>query len=679
MNQNSSYSELLERIRNLPHKASIPISGPARKPFFDPSRFQEKSIAYHVTDLEKTDLSYIPQGKPVSSKIIKLGTKIAFQEKKLRARDLYGRPFWKKKKCSQEKVKGTTKNSSSVKFIKGVSLEIKRDGDKEDFLKDFRKNYRRIDKFSLSLKEEKVSKESEHAVNPDDPGLITDAGFKQICEEMKKLVFLKHLRIEIDGCKSLTDLTIESLAKCLEKYSRLEDFELSITECEGFTNEAPKILSRSMKRLGSLKNLSLIGPNSLLRIQDEDLISFSKDLRKMKSLKGLYLHFCQPCQIKSQGFESLCQSFVGMSRLESLDLCFERCLYTTLERAIRSLDSGLSQVKSLTNLRLNLGRCLQGRNAIDFVSFLEKHQYLKNTLINLQENRSEIIKMKFDDNNRFYLAHNNFGTNEELRSLAQYLNRNQLMTSVTLDLSESCKIDNTVLEILGETLKDNPKIKELALDLSNHKELTDKGLASFVPCLNPSAIQSLYLKFKSDTGLTEEGFVDFSEALERLSELRFLHLDFQWCKKLKDKALEGLVRSLSGMSSLEDLNLNFSNCGGFTDEAFSLFQEGFIYLPNLAKLSLSFNRNELLTDKGVIYLTDMIKCLGKLPEVHLNLSMCGNIQSHGLDYLEEQLKDVGDIYVNIDKWRWRSKDRNCGEQVNSLTKEKTVKFPLRFA
>jgi len=345
-----------------------------------------------------------------------------------------------------------------------------------------------------------------------------------------------------------------------------------------------------MKRLGKLRNISLIGPDSLLRINDEDLISFSKDLRKMKSLKGLYLDFCPPSQIRIQGFEYFCQSFVHMPNLESLDLRFERCLYATFERAIKSLDSGLSQVKSLTNLRLNLGRLIQGRNAVDFASFLEKHPCLKNVFINLQEYPNGIIKMKYDDNNRFYLAHNKFGTNEEMQSLVQYLNNNKIITSVTLDLSESCKMNNTLLEILGETLKENPRIKELALDLSNHKELTDKGLASFLPCLNPLALQSLHLKFRSETGLTEEGFTDFSQALERLSDLKFLHLDFQWCKKLNDKALMSLAKSLSKLPELEDLDLNFSNCGEFTDEAFDWPKEGLKDLSCLKKLTLSFNR-----------------------------------------------------------------------------------------
>jgi len=329
MDQNSSYSELLERIRNLPHKASIPISGPARKPFFHHSSVAEKPIAYHITDLDKTDPSYIPQGKPISSRIIKLGTKIAFLENKPKPRwDMYGR-VWKLIKGSQEIVKGITKNSSSGKYIKGVSLKIEKDGDKEDLkaLKDFRKNYRRITKLSLSFKEEKeidANGKEVNAANRTEPYKINDTGFEKICHEMKKLVFLKHLKIEMNGCDSFTDLAMESLAECLEVYQGLEEFELCITGCEGLTNEAAKILSSRMKRLGKLKNFSLIGPNSLLRINDDDLVSFSKDLRKMKSLKGIYFHFCQPSQIKSKGFENLCQSFANMPNLESLDLSFER-------------------------------------------------------------------------------------------------------------------------------------------------------------------------------------------------------------------------------------------------------------------------------------------------------------------------------------------------------------------
>jgi len=256
---------------------------------------------------------------------------------------------------------------------------------------------------------------------------------------------------------------------------------------------------------------------------------------------------------------------------------------------------------------------------------------LKSVSIRLKKMINELIQPRFDDN-FFYFSHELRST-QEIEILADYLLKNGRMTSVGLNLGRNRGMGDQGLEILGKAFRGNSIIKEIAIDFFSFKDFTDKELVNFTQCFNPLVVQSIRILFRGQRYLTETGFDDFFKAMEKLVHLRFLYLDFEYCRELGDLTLRNIARYLKKMKKLEDLTLDFSICRWLTDQCFLNLKPGLKELSSLEKLSLSFNGNELLTDKGLISLGEGLKNLKKLDRIDLFFTECPRITSEGHDYL----------------------------------------------
>jgi len=86
------------------------------------------------------------------------------------------------------------------------------------------------------------------------------------------------------------------------------------------------------------------------------LMLFSDNLKKLQNLKELSLDLSESMIMTRPSFEYLCQSLARMSHLERLDFSFQINTRIPLDKAILSLSRSVSQLKSLANLRVDLGR-----------------------------------------------------------------------------------------------------------------------------------------------------------------------------------------------------------------------------------------------------------------------------------------------------------------------------------
>jgi len=224
-----------------------------------------------------------------------------------------------------------------------------------------------------------------------------------------------------------------------------------------------------------------------------------------------------------------------------------------------------------------------------------------------------------------YFASDNEMSKKELNAVINYLHENTTVTSVALQCTNE---RDTNLRLI----RDGPIRNHLNSDETLKRSPTE-------------IIRSKSSKYGGKKErITNKDIANLSLALKKLSNLRFLYLDFGWLKQLSSKALESLAESLEGLTKLEALHIDFARCGGFSDKSFEKLSDSLQRLSRLEHLHLSFQDNGVMTQKGFLFVTDSIWDLKMLNSFVLDFCWCGIEESN---YLKERLK------------RCREEDRVC--------------------
>jgi len=159
--------------------------------------------------------------------------------------------------CESDRLKGVsclTKSPSSGKYLKEIFIEVRMkmanhlrilpQNDLNSDLKRFTKLLEAstgINKLTLLFKDV----------------LIWDRVFGYICEPIKRMPYLKYLKIDISECSLLTHEAISYLIKSLKRCKILEYFELDISRWLRLDEKIYRKLGNCLKRLKTLKSVCL--------------------------------------------------------------------------------------------------------------------------------------------------------------------------------------------------------------------------------------------------------------------------------------------------------------------------------------------------------------------------------------------------------------------------------------
>jgi len=127
--------------------------------------------------------------------------------------------------------------------------------------------------------------------------------------------------------------------------------------------------------------------------------------------------------------------------------------------------------------------------------------------------------------------------------------------AVKRGLVEDFDKDNPGTLSLPDILKEDHDRKELTMNLSHLKELSDHDMVALASGM-PPFLTSLDLSFEGCLDITDAGVCALTNALP--PSLLFLRLDFLGCKKLTDASVQVLARALP--PHLSELRLYCSKC-----------------------------------------------------------------------------------------------------------------------
>jgi len=126
-------------------------------------------------------------------------------------------------------------------------------------------------------------------------------------------------------------------------------------------------------------------------------------------------------------------------------------------------------------------------------------------------------------------------------------------------------------------------------------------------------------------------------ALQNLTDLKKLELDFCLCRSITDEGIKGFVSALKNLHLLKDIRLDFGYCGNITDKGMKQVALALKNLASLENIKLSFNGLKGITERGMEKLCHCLKHFNSLQQIVLEFNQT-NMTSYGVHSIVRVLK-----------------------------------------
>jgi len=253
------------------------------------------------------------------------------------------------------------------------------------------------------------------------------------------------------------------------------------------------------------------------------------------------INFCGCFGISDSGKRRIFSSFGRPFSVRSIDIEFSLNLeHSSLAQTTR----GLKKFTLLENLSLRIHQCIGGKandenkGIRNFSQILEKMRNLKRFSLDHEEN----------------ICTGNHG----LVYLCEALSTVPSLQSIRINFPSLFQSNEEGIKVIQHLTK-NPELKEIDLNFSGCKEITDQELGYVGKFLTEqSALHKISLKFSSCCQITDTGMNVLGESLRKKKYLEYLALDFESCERITDIGFASISESLKNLTSLTDLDLNFN-------------------------------------------------------------------------------------------------------------------------
>lgn len=306
---------------------------------------------------------------------------------------------------------------------------------------------------------------------------LTDLAAKGLAAGISELTLLANIKLDFTDCFKLSDEGVVALSRSLP--SKIDGVDLRFARCKKLTDSAIRDLAAFFVRAAALGELTLhlqqcellgeavmatVSKSLPVTLQKLDL-NFADTIGQGLTLLGLVELKDLKVDLSGSHFCGLNNAVIGdsvLSRLEKLDLSFERCLEFSTASA-RCLAIGMRGLTALMDFTLNVTAC---KNLGD-----EGVVALGNGLSpTIQQ-----LDMRFGSCNQL----SRLG-----ESVAAILEGLTVLVSLSLDFSACTGMDDASLAVVGVSLP--PSLHEVQFNLERCPSLTGAavdGLVARLPAL----------------------------------------------------------------------------------------------------------------------------------------------------------------------------------------------------
>ena len=211
------------------------------------------------------------------------------------------------------------------------------------------------------------------------------------------------------------------------------------------------------------------------------------DLKHLKFLRYLNLNFINCSQVSDEGLKRISACIVNHSKLvSSLLFSFRRCGKITHER-IQSLISGLTNLKSLQSLSLDLGYCSKVSDAtIKKLSLIIKRFKSLSTLIlsfndcAISDDGLQSLAVSLKNLQSLLVLSLNFSSQEicngGFHSLCDAIKHLKLLSKLNHSFNECLKLNTQAIETLSCHLKKSEILSALSMSFFSYKHINAENL-----------------------------------------------------------------------------------------------------------------------------------------------------------------------------------------------------------
>lgn len=371
---------------------------------------------------------------------------------------------------------------------------------------------------------------------------------------------LVKLSLEFNESMQATTIFLNGLVNSIKQLKELRELYLNFADLSNPTYRRVQALFGGFRTFTMLRSLHLDINKSRI-LNDENLICLGNALGFLTNLEVLHLNFSHCENIITYGISYLIKK-LPTQKLFNFHLNLEWFGEITNDM-LYELENKFRDLKSLEQLTLNLsGNRFRG-------SYNERTR-LSNVLFSLN-NLSSLDLVA---------SHNSFITNDEIRAIANALEKFNL-SNLVLNFDGCKNITDDGLKYIAKSLRKLNNLKVLYLKLSVFTTLTD-----------------------NDPALTDNGLEHLRRAFGSLAKLEVMYIGLGGREMITDNGMQLLFKGHEHFTSnLRELGLYLSKVNFRTDEG--RLMELISKLSSLQKLSL------FLTDKGA-QITFLSKTLSKL-------------------------------------------------------------------
>jgi len=149
-----------------------------------------------------------------------------------------------------------------------------------------------------------------------------DQGKDIIAESLAKMIYLKRINLDMEGCECVQDEVHKSFFEALSIMKSLHTIRINTRSCFQVTSESLKSLEK-LAQNPTIKKVDL-NFSECEGMTDQGLIYIAGWLRKHTTLEDLSLNFINCHQLTDLGMIALAESLKEKKNLKSLSLDFER-------------------------------------------------------------------------------------------------------------------------------------------------------------------------------------------------------------------------------------------------------------------------------------------------------------------------------------------------------------------
>ncbi len=398
--------------------------------------------------------------------------------------------------------------------------------------------------FSMQLINSKVTGQQD---------IVNNEEFMRIIGEVRRLVYLKKLHIEIQDSQKVSDQGLLALSGLFGKLKNLKDFSFHMIRNSRMTDFSLAMLFGSLWKLCGLRKLSIDLTGSY-KVENHSVCMLTESIQRLKKLETFSVYF-DGCQID---YENTVKFIEGIAKLEALE-ALELSLGVLNKRRIAAVSSGNSPEEGLKigNTLASLRNLKKVSIALD-ESWATGDELIWDLAWALPQLR-HLVGLSLRISSKSWSGIVN---DINVRMLCRAISRLQRsLKSLELDLQWSKSITDNGITSLADSISLLRGLEELKLNFGEWNKITDRGILNLSRGIsNLEKLEKLSLKLNGMFLIGDEAIKKLSEGFGNLSELNKVDLNFERCCRITKKSVERIGRSVGSLEGFKELAINFNGC-----------------------------------------------------------------------------------------------------------------------